>query len=228
MTDTHSPDRARTETHRPRSQPTEGPEDVGDRLPLPTELLDRLHGRLERSAVDQDLIDVAYRTVDSPVGRLLLASSRRGLVRVAFERQDFDATLDQLGERIGGRVLRSPVRLDDPARQLDEYFAGRRHGFELALDHALSSGFAAQVQAWLPTIGYGERASYADVAHRVGNPRAVRAVGTACARNPLPIVVPCHRVVRSDGSSGQYAGGTEAKIRLLDLESAPAVMVGAG
>jgi methylated-DNA-[protein]-cysteine S-methyltransferase len=105
------------------------------------------------------------------------------------------------------------------ARELDEYFAGRRHTFEIALDWRLSKGFRSTVLHALPGIGYGETASYAAVAQLTGSPQAVRAVGSACATNPLPVVVPCHRVVRSDGAMGGYLGGVEAKRTLLDLES---------
>jgi len=110
--------------------------------------------------------------------------------------------------------------LDPVAREIEEYFAGRRSQFDVALDFRLSQGFRRNVLGRLCEIGYGQTASYAAVAAAAGNPKAVRAVGSACATNPLPIVVPCHRVVRSDGSIGQYAGGLEAKRTLLALEAA--------
>ena len=116
-------------------------------------------------------------------------------------------------------MLRAPARLDRAAREIEEYFAGRRKRFDLPLDFQLSHGFRRTVLAHLPEIGYGKTASYAAIAAAAGNPRAVRAVGTACATNPLPVVVPCHRVVRRDGSIGQYAGGVEAKRTLLALEA---------
>lgn len=177
-----------------------------------------LHARLE-DAADADL-DAAYRVIDSPVGPLLLAATDVGLVRVAYAVEDHDRVLDALARRVGPRILRAPRRLDTAARELDEYFAGRRHVFDLRLDLRLSAGFRRAVQEHLPAIGFGHTASYAELAHAVGNPRAVRAVGTACATNPLPVVVPCHRVLRSDGSLGGYIGGLDAKRALLALESA--------
>jgi methylated-DNA-[protein]-cysteine S-methyltransferase len=166
------------------------------------------------------MLDVAYCTVDTPVGSLLLAATELGLVRVAFANEHHDTVLQQLADQISPRVLQSPTRLDGTARQLDEYFAGRRRHFEVELDWRLSKGFRSAVLHVLPSIGFGLTASYADVAQLAGNPKAVRAVGSACATNPLPVVVPCHRVVRSDGAMGGYLGGVEAKRTLLDLESA--------
>jgi methylated-DNA-[protein]-cysteine S-methyltransferase len=183
------------------------------------EALAALHRRLEDAAAEADLIDLAYRTVDSPVGLLLLAATARGLARVAFETEDHDRVLDALASRVGSRVLRSPSRLDAAARELDEYFAGRRTGFDLPLDFVLSRGFRQTVQQYLPSIAYGQTRSYAEVARSVGRPTAVRAVGTACATNPLPVVVPCHRVLRSDGGLGGYLGGTQAKRTLLAMEA---------
>ncbi|MEU3271441.1 methylated-DNA--[protein]-cysteine S-methyltransferase [Saccharomonospora sp. NPDC006951] len=180
--------------------------------------LTALHGKLAETAAAAGLLDVAYTTIDSPVGTLLLAASEQGLVKVAFERQNHDTVLDELAAKLSPRVLRAPARLSTTARELDEYFAGRRKTFDLRLDHRLSSGFRQLVQRHLPLIPYGRTESYREVAEGVGNPKAVRAVGTACATNPLPIVVPCHRVVRSDGSFGEYAGGPEAKAALLRLE----------
>ncbi len=182
--------------------------------------LDRLHAAFVATASVQGDLDVAYRTVDSPVGVLLLAATEQGLVRVAFQREDHDAVLDRLATLISPRILRAPARLDAVARELDEYFAGTRQRFDLPLDHQLSTGFRATVLAHLPEIGYGQTESYAQVALAAGSPRAVRAVGTACATNPLPLIVPCHRVVRSDGSFGGYLGGIEAKHLLLHLEGA--------
>ncbi len=183
------------------------------------ETLARLHRRLERDATTDNLLDVAYRTVDSPVGPLLLAATTVGLVRVAYEVEDHHAVLATLASAVSPRVLRAPARLDDTARQLDEYFAERRSEFEVPVDLRLAEGFRRSVIEHLRDIGYGRRASYADVAAAVGSPRAVRAVGTACAHNPLPVVIPCHRVVRSDGSTGQYVGGAAAKTALLELEA---------
>ena len=182
--------------------------------------LRRLHDDLVLAADADHLVDIAYRTVDTPVGRLLLAATETGLVRVAYEREDHDDVLTSLSERISPRVLHHPARLDDVARQLDEYFAGARRTFAVGLDWQLSSGFRADVLHHLPQIAYGRTASYATVAQLAGNPTAVRAVGTACATNPLPVVIPCHRVVRADGTMGGYLGGPEAKATLLRLEAA--------
>lgn len=181
--------------------------------------LDRLTARLAEAADRSGVLDVAYRTLESPVGRLLLAATDRGLVRVAFDREDHDAVLARLAQQVSPRLLHAPARLDAAARELDEYFAGRREGFDLPLDLQLAHGFRRAVLTHLREIGYGRTESYAQVALAAGSPRAVRAVGTACATNPLPIIVPCHRVVRSDGSYGQYLGGVEAKAQLLRLEA---------
>lgn len=191
-----------------------------DALHADDETLDRLHRRLERDAGADDLLDVAYRTIDSPVGTLLLAATTAGLVRVAYDVEDHDAVLTKLAAAVSPRVLRAPARLDDTARQLDEYFSRRRTAFDVPVDLRLAAGFRRSVIEALRGIGYGHRKSYAEVAAAVGSPRAVRAVGTACAHNPLPVVIPCHRVVRSDGSTGQYVGGAAAKTTLLALESA--------
>jgi methylated-DNA-[protein]-cysteine S-methyltransferase len=182
--------------------------------------LERLRARLTAQAQEQDLLDVAYRTVDTPVGSLLIAATTEGLVRVAYTREDHDAVLDALARRISPRVLMAPARLDDVARQLDDYFAHRRHGFDLRIDLRLASGFRRTVLEHLSDVDYGRTVSYGQLAAEVGNPKAVRAVGTACATNPLPVVIPCHRVVRSDGTPGEYVGGTEIKRTLLNLEHA--------
>lgn len=181
--------------------------------------LARLHSRLADAAAAAQLIDVAYRIVDSPIGKLLLAATEVGLVRVAFAVEGHDVVLGRLADTVSPRVLHHPRRLDAVARELDEYFAGARREFDLDLDFQLAKGFRREVLRHLPEIEYGHTASYSTVAAASGSPRAVRAVGTACAKNPLPLVVPCHRVVRSDGSLGQYAGGPELKAVLLDLES---------
>ena len=186
---------------------------LSDATPSPA-----LHDRLVAEAERDSLLDVAYRTLDTPVGTLLLAATPVGLVRVAYDVEDHDAVLAALADRVSPRVLRAPARLDVTARELDEYFAGTRRAFDVPLDRRLSSGFRAEVLAHLPEIGYGHTESYAQVAAAAGNARAVRAVGTACATNPLPVVVPCHRVVRADGSWGGYVGGPEAKRALLTLE----------
>jgi methylated-DNA-[protein]-cysteine S-methyltransferase len=188
--------------------------------PADADALARLHRRLEQAAEDEGLLDVAYRTVDSPVGPLLLAATPRGLVRVAYAVEGHDQVLDTLASRLSPRVLHAPKRLDAVARELEEYFGGRRRSFDLPLDLSLSRGFRLLVQQHLSSIGYAQTRSYKQVAELVGNPKAVRAVGTACATNPLPVVLPCHRVLRTDGTPGGYAGGPAAKTTLLNLEAA--------
>jgi methylated-DNA-[protein]-cysteine S-methyltransferase len=193
--------------------------DLAHHYPIDPDHLQRLHARLEHDAQAAELLDIAYRTVDSAVGQLLLAATPRGLVRVAFANEGHDDVLLTLSQRISPRMLEAPMRLDPIARQLDEYFAGRRHSFDVALDWTLSHGFRRTVLEHLNTdISYGSTASYAALAQLAGSPKAVRAVGTACATNPIPVVVPCHRVIRSDGAVGAYRGGPVAKRVLLDLE----------
>lgn len=186
-------------------------------------LLARLHERLEALATGDAAPDVHYRTLESPVGRLLVAATEAGVARVAFEREGEDAVLQSLADRIGPRILRTPRRLDDAARWFDAYFAGAPDPYRLPVDTRLARGFRLEVLERLRQVPYGERVSYAALAARTSSPRAVRAVGTACATNPLPLVIPCHRVTRSDGSVGAYLGGPETKVRLLALESTGAV-----
>jgi methylated-DNA-[protein]-cysteine S-methyltransferase len=200
-----------------------GAPDVADLLasaPASAEVLDRLHRRLEESAAREGVLDIAYTIIDSPVGSLLLAATERGLVRVAYHIEDYDRVLDTLATKLSPRILCAPQRLDAAVRELEEYFAGRRTAFDLPLDFSLSSGFRQLVQRHLSQIAYGHTESYKDVAVTVGNPKAVRAVGSACATNPLPLVVPCHRVLRTDGTLGGYIGGLAAKTTLLNLERA--------
>ena len=182
--------------------------------------LHNLQVRLATAAERDGILDVAYRTFDSPVGPLLLAATDAGLVRVAYASEDHDDVLRSLADRISPRILSAPARLDAPARELDEYFAGRRQSFDLPLDWRLSAGFRRDVLAHLPEIAYGHTASYAAIARIAGNPKAIRAAATACATNPLPVVVPCHRVIYSDGRLGHYLGGPDAKRTLLTLEAA--------
>ena len=193
--------------------------DLEKHYPVDRDQLRRLHVRLERDAQAGGLLDIAYRTVDSAVGPLLLAATPLGLLRVAFASEGHDSVLQNLSQRISPRILEAPTRLDPIARQLDEFFTGRRHSFDVALDWSLSRGFRRTVLEHLNTdVGYGATASYAALASLSGSPKAVRAVGTACATNPIPIVVPCHRVIRSNGTVGAYRGGPAAKRILLDLE----------
>ncbi|SDC46133.1 methylated-DNA-[protein]-cysteine S-methyltransferase [Mycolicibacterium neoaurum] len=195
--------------------------EIFDRLTVDDSALNRLRDRLARAAERAGTLDVAYRTVDTAVGPLLLAATPAGLVRVAFLAHDAEeAELGRLAAKVSPRVLRAPARLDDAAAQIEQYLAGDRTAFDLPLDLRLTAGFRRQVVEHLRDIGYGRRESYADVAAAVGNPKAVRAVGSACGHNPLPLVIPCHRVVRTDGSIGQYAGGAEIKATLLALEAA--------
>jgi len=180
--------------------------------------MDRLHRQLVDAATTQRMLDVAYMTVDSPLGPLLLAATEAGVVRLAYESEDHDKVLQALAVKVSPRVLHAPGRLDEAARQLEGYFTGRRHAFDVPLDLRLSAGFRRQVLDHLRTIGYGRTESYAGVARAIGRDRAVRAVGSACATNPIPLLVPCHRVLRSDGTLGGYVGGLGAKRALLALE----------
>lgn len=178
-----------------------------------------LFDRMLDSADLEGLVDVAYRVVDSPFGPLLIAATSAGVVRLAFTVQGHDQVLEDLAARVSPRVVHLPRRLDGAAGELDEYFRGARSGFTVAVDLRLAHGFGRSVLERLPAIPYADTAAYAQIAAAAGNPAAARAVGTACSRNPVPILVPCHRVVRSDGSLGGYVGGPGAKRRLLDIES---------
>lgn len=177
-------------------------------------LADELATRASRAG----LVDVRLRTIDTRLGSLLLAVTPVGLVSVTFDGADPDATVERLADRLGPRVLRDVRGLDAAARGIAALADGRARSFDGDLDLALAIGFRGEVVRALRDIPYGETRSYGDVARAVGSPGAVRAVGTACRLNPLPIVVPCHRVVRSDGSLGQYAGGEAAKRTLLATE----------
>lgn len=179
----------------------------------------RLRDRLVAAAEAEGILDVAYRLVDTPVGSLLLAATTQGLVRVAYANEGHDSVLSALARDISPRVMNAPARLDAAARQIDEYFAGRLMVFDVPLDLRLSRGFRREVLAHLLEIGYGKTATYSWVAAAAGSPKAVRAAGSACATNPIPVVIPCHRVVRSDGTIGQYGGGGDIKKALLALEA---------
>jgi len=176
--------------------------------------------RFTDRAAAEGLLDVAYAKVDSPFGTLLLASTERGLVRVGLPNQDAEGLLEELARRVSPRVLEAPARFEETRRKLDLYFEGHLQAFELALDWRLSDGFRVRVQRAIAKIPYGQTRSYTEIARRAGNPRAVRAAGTACGSNPLPIVVPCHRVLRSGGGLGGYGGGLPMKEALLELEGA--------
>ena len=161
---------------------------------------------------------MAYAVVATPVGDLVAAATPRGLVLLGYEDGRLDERLELLARRVSPRVLEAPARLDAPRRQLDEYFEGRRRDFELPIDWVLVRGFGREVLRATARIPYGQVATYRDVATEAGSPRAVRAAGNALGANPMPIVVPCHRVVRTGGGLGGYTGGLERKERLLALE----------
>ncbi|MDX6603531.1 MAG: methylated-DNA-[protein]-cysteine S-methyltransferase [Solirubrobacterales bacterium] len=173
---------------------------------------------LAERASEEGLLDVAYTTTDSPFGTLLLATTPRGLVRVGLPNQDSDELLEDLAARVSPRVLEAPRELEEARRELDLYFEGRLDGFDLPLDWQLSQGFRLRVLHAIAAIPYGETRTYTEMASTAGNERAVRAAGTACGRNPLPLVVPCHRVLRTGGALGGYGGGLQMKQGLLQLE----------
>jgi methylated-DNA-[protein]-cysteine S-methyltransferase len=171
----------------------------------------------ERAAAE-GLLDVAYATVDSPLGPLVAATTPRGLVRLSYGAED--EVLDDLAARLSPRVLEAPARLDRVRRELDEYFEGERRRFDLPIDWSLTRGFAGEVLRQTARIGFGKTSTYAELAGRAGSPRAVRAAGNALGANPIPVVVPCHRVLRTGGALGGYTGGVERKQFLLRLEGA--------
>ena len=167
----------------------------------------------------EGLLDVAYATVDSPLGPLVVAATPRGLVRLAYTgSRDEGEVVEDLAGKLSPRILEAPERLDDVRRQLDEYFEGRRVDFEVPIDWSLTHGFTGKVLRKTARIGYGETSTYAEVAGRAGSPRAVRAAGNALGSNPIPVVVPCHRVLRTGGALGGYTGGVDRKEFLLRLE----------
>jgi len=177
--------------------------------------------QLAARAADEGLLDVAYATLDSPVGELVVAATDRGLVRIGLPGQPLESVLAQLTDGVSPRVLSYPRRLDDARRELDQYFAGKRQRFELAVDWRLSHpGFYRRVLRETAKVPFGEMITYGQAAKRAGSPRAFRAAGTALGSNPVPIVVPCHRVIRSGGELGNYGGGPEMKRFLLELERA--------
>jgi methylated-DNA-[protein]-cysteine S-methyltransferase len=181
---------------------------ASDRLPDITE-----------TAASAGLIDVAYATLDSPVGTLLLAATRRGLVRLAYLNGDEANVLEQLADNVSPRILAAPRQLDEPRRELEQYFAGRRREFEVPLDWGLSHGFTRRVLQATANVPYGGTATYKQVATQAGNALAFRAAGNALGANPIPIIVPCHRILHSGGGLGGYTGGLERKRVLLAVES---------
>jgi methylated-DNA-[protein]-cysteine S-methyltransferase len=184
-----------------------------------TPTMDKSLEKLRERAAEEGLLDIAYATADSPFGTLLVARTPRGLVRLGLPNEDAEAMLADLAGRISPRVIEAPAQLDEERRELDDYFAGRRHEFGLPIDWQLSNGFLLRAREGIAAIPYGETRTYTELAREAGNERAVRAAGSACSRNPIPLVVPCHRVLRSDGSLGGYAGGLEMKERLLEMEN---------
>jgi methylated-DNA-[protein]-cysteine S-methyltransferase len=187
--------------------------------PLGADDWTRVRDELMRRAMAEGLVDVAFERHDSPLGRILVGATAEGLVRVGLPAEDEDEVLDELARRVSVRVLGTSRDSVTQARsQLDEYFGGQRVAFDVRLDWRLTRGFRREVLRATAQIPFGETRSYRQVATRAGSPAAVRAAGTALATNPLPIVVPCHRVLRSDGRLGAYRGGEDAKAQLLALE----------
>lgn len=171
---------------------------------------------LTERAAAEDLLDVAYATVDSPLGTLLVAATPHGLVRLSYGAEG--EVLEDLAGRLSPRILEAPARLDEVRRELEEYFDGRRSDFDLPIDWSLTRGFTGKVLRATARIGFGKTSTYAEVAGSAGSPRAVRAAGNALGANPIPVVVPCHRVLRTGGALGGYTGGVERKEFLLRLE----------
>jgi methylated-DNA-[protein]-cysteine S-methyltransferase len=178
-----------------------------------------LDRRFREAAAAEGLLDVAYDVADTPLGRLLVATTDRGLCRIQYDPEPEPAE-DELARVFGRRLLRVPRAVDETRRQLDEYFEGRRQEFELPLDLALAKDFSRRVLEELALVPYGQVTTYGALAAQAGRPRAARAVGTVMNRNPIPIVLPCHRVVGSTGSLVGYGGGLERKQQLLTLEGA--------
>ncbi|HEY2601462.1 MAG TPA: methylated-DNA--[protein]-cysteine S-methyltransferase [Thermoleophilaceae bacterium] len=188
---------------------------------LPADASRALAERFEARAAEEGLLDVAYALVDSPVGPLMVASTKRGLVELSFDGDtQLDDLLGRLASRLSPRVLEAPARLDSVRRELDEYFEGRRLEFDLPLDWSLTHGFTQRVLRATAKVPYGQVSSYRQMATKAGNERAVRAAGNALGANPIPIVVPCHRILRTGGALGGYGGGPERKEFLLKLEGA--------
>ena len=180
--------------------------------------LDRLRGELARRAAAEGLLDVAYATLDSPLGPLTVVVTPRGLLRVAYSGEPLEAQLGEVAARVSPRILAAPERTDQVRRQLDEYFDGRRRRFELPIDWRLTAGFAARVLQATARVPFGSVSTYRGVATEAGSPNAYRAAGNALGSNPIPIVVPCHRVLHAGGGIGGYTGGLERKRYLLGLE----------
>ena len=176
--------------------------------------------RFAERADSEGLIDIAYAPIESPFGTLVAAATDRGLVRLTFPEEQTDAVLERLAARVSPRILQAPRRLDPVRRELEEYFAGERRGFEIPIDWSLVGAFAKRVLGAAAAIPYGSVLTYTQVAGKAGSPRGSRAAGNALGSNPIPIVIPCHRVLRLGGALGGYAGGLERKRWLLELEGA--------
>jgi methylated-DNA-[protein]-cysteine S-methyltransferase len=180
--------------------------------------LDAFRSRLGRRAAEEGLLDVAYGTYDSPLGPLTVVVTPRGLARLSYPGEGIEAQLDELADRISPRILEAPEQTDEVRRQLDAYFARDRTSFEVAIDWRLVRGFAGNVLRATARIPFGSVSSYREVAAEAGSPNAYRAAGNALGTNPIPIVVPCHRVLHAGGGLGGYTGGLERKRYLLQLE----------
>ena len=187
---------------------------------LSVDAVDVAVARFGESAAQRGLAALAYAIVPSPLDDLVAVASRRGLVRLSYGAERIDDVLDDLARRASPGIVEAPARLDPVRRELDEYFTGRRRRFDVPIDWTLAGPFAARVLAATAAIPFGEVSTYAQVAARAGSPRGSRAAGNALGANPIPIVVPCHRVVRSGGGLGGYTGGVERKRALLTLEGA--------
>jgi methylated-DNA-[protein]-cysteine S-methyltransferase len=188
------------------------------RAKAPTLSPQRVTAELARRADAAGLLDVAWATLDTPLGPIAVFVTPRGLVRVAYDRENFGEVAAEVAEQVSPRVLVAPQRTDVVREQLDDYFEGHRRSFDVAIDWTLVHGFNQGVLKATADIPFGETASYGDVAAAAGSPRAARAAGNALAGNPIPIVVPCHRVIHADGGIGGYTGGLENKRFLLRLE----------
>jgi len=176
--------------------------------------------RLSTRVAADGLADVSYAPVDSPFGTLLAAGTAAGLVRLAFPEESVDSVLDGLARRISPRIVEAPAPIEPVRRELEDYFSGSRHSFDVALDWSLIGPFGRRVLHATAEIPYGGVLSYAEVAAEAGSPRGSRAAGNALGSNPIPIIIPCHRVLRSGGALGGYGGGLDRKRFLLELEGA--------
>jgi methylated-DNA-[protein]-cysteine S-methyltransferase len=201
--------RTETELKRAARDATGAPVDLGG-----------LSAAVGRRAREEGLLDLVYAELDSPLGDLLAVSTPRGLVHLGYPNRSVDSQLEALSARISPRILEAPDDLDSLRRELDEYFAGDRRHFEVRLDWQLTSGFVQEVLRQTARIPFGETRTYGEMAASAGNPRAFRAAGSALGANPIPIVVPCHRVLRRGGALGGYGGGLDVKRQLLTLEGA--------